>query len=488
MPGRARLAPARGRATRGRERRLLGQQVGVGADDRERRPQLVGDEGDQLAAGLVDRLERLDPGLGLASAGGPSRRSRRAGRRRRRAGRRRASLKSRGCSVWTLRTPTIWSCQVSGTDSIEATNRRWSMPRTHRKRGSALTSGMTSGSRVGGDAPGHALAERHPRPADLEAIEAVGRGQGQVRSVAIEQVERGDVGVERVAGPVDDRLEQLVPGPRRRRQAGDLVQEPELLELVRAASRTRAAPASPRPTSRARGLDRVVVTAITIQAYGRLPAGTVADAVAARTRNGPRPDAARMTAATRRAPSPAVARRAGRDRDGRRPRSARASRSGCSARCSARSSPSRPGRSSSRSSSGSGGGRSRCAATTIRASARGSTTTSAALDLGDGRGRHPRLRPLLPAGQPGRGARPGPRRCAAASAPRATASSTTRSPTPSRRLRRLGRDRRRARRARRPAGGLAGPDRPPDRGAPADDARRPAPLRRACSSGSTTRA
>ena len=47
------------------QRRLVGEQVGVGADDRERRPQLVGDERDQLAAGLVDRLERLDPGLGL---------------------------------------------------------------------------------------------------------------------------------------------------------------------------------------------------------------------------------------------------------------------------------------------------------------------------------------------------------------------------------------------------------------------------------------
>ena len=30
-----------------------------------------------------------------------------------------ASLNSRGCSVWTLSTPTVWSCQVSGTLSIE---------------------------------------------------------------------------------------------------------------------------------------------------------------------------------------------------------------------------------------------------------------------------------------------------------------------------------------------------------------------------------
>ena len=47
------------------QRRLVREQVGVGADDRERRPKLVGDERDELAAGLVDRLERLDPRLGL---------------------------------------------------------------------------------------------------------------------------------------------------------------------------------------------------------------------------------------------------------------------------------------------------------------------------------------------------------------------------------------------------------------------------------------
>src|SRR6266536_3188655 len=45
--------------------RLVGQQVGVGPDDRQRRPQLMGDQGDELAARLVDRLERLDACLGL---------------------------------------------------------------------------------------------------------------------------------------------------------------------------------------------------------------------------------------------------------------------------------------------------------------------------------------------------------------------------------------------------------------------------------------
>ena len=85
---------------------------------------------------------------------------------------------------------------------------------------------------MGRHGAGHAFAERDPRPADLEAVEAVGRGQRQVRSVPVEQVERGDIGMEGVARPVDDRLEQLVPGARGRGQARDIVDELQLIELV----------------------------------------------------------------------------------------------------------------------------------------------------------------------------------------------------------------------------------------------------------------
>ena len=86
----------------------------------------------------------------------------------------------------------------------------------------------------GGDAAGHALAEGHARPADLEAVQAVGGGQRQVGPVAVEQVERRDVRVEGVARLVDDRLQQLVPGPGGRGQARHAVQEAQLLELLRA--------------------------------------------------------------------------------------------------------------------------------------------------------------------------------------------------------------------------------------------------------------
>ena len=47
------------------ERRVVGEELRVGPDDGQRRPQLVGDERDQLAAGLVDLAELLEPRLGL---------------------------------------------------------------------------------------------------------------------------------------------------------------------------------------------------------------------------------------------------------------------------------------------------------------------------------------------------------------------------------------------------------------------------------------
>ena len=111
-------------------------------------------------------------------------------------------------------------------------NRFWSMPRTHRKRSSWLTSGITSGSRDRGDAAGDAAAERHPRPADLVAIEAVRRGERQVLGVAIEEVQRRDARPERVARLVDDRLEELLPRARGRRHARHAMEEPQLVELL----------------------------------------------------------------------------------------------------------------------------------------------------------------------------------------------------------------------------------------------------------------
>ena len=147
IPARPPVAPLRVARFAALELGLLREQLGVGPHDGERRPQLVGDHRDELGAGLVDRLQLGRPRLGLLLEPALLDDARRAGRRSPGGGRRPTRVKSRGCSVWTLRTPTIRSFQTSGTESIEAMNRRWSMPRTHRNRSSLLTSGITSGSR-----------------------------------------------------------------------------------------------------------------------------------------------------------------------------------------------------------------------------------------------------------------------------------------------------------------------------------------------------
>ena len=151
-------------------------------------------------------------------------------------------------------------------------------------------------------------------------------------------------------------------------------------------------------------------------------------------------------------------------------------RSASSARSSARSSPSRPGPSCSTSSSASAGARSRSARTTIPTSGDASTRTSPGSTSGRPR-RSSARSPLLPARQPRRGARPRP-----GAPPRERAArdgvlddSVAEAVVA---LRATGRDRGGARRLLERLSVDAGPDRPPDRGPPADRARRPAPVRR----------
>ena len=66
VPRRARLAAGRVPGEPAVELGLLGQQVRVGTDHRQRRPELMGDQGDQLVARLVQGLELGDLGLGVA--------------------------------------------------------------------------------------------------------------------------------------------------------------------------------------------------------------------------------------------------------------------------------------------------------------------------------------------------------------------------------------------------------------------------------------
>ena len=191
----------------------------------------MGDQRDEFAARLVDRLERLDAGLRLGLLA--------------------ALLDDPGeqvgdrpelCHVVVAERPDPLGLDVEHADGLVVPGQRHGQ---HRRHEAALVDaahpqeavvGTDVGDRqrlaLGGDPAGHSLPERHPRPADLEAVEAVRRRQRQVRSVAVEQIERGDVGVQHVPGPVHDGLEQFVPRPRGRRQARDLVQEEQLFELI----------------------------------------------------------------------------------------------------------------------------------------------------------------------------------------------------------------------------------------------------------------
>ena len=216
------------------KRRILGEQVGVCAHNRQRRPKLVGDERDELAPGLVDRLEFHREGFGLPLL--PSLLDD--------AGKEVGDRPELG-HVDVAELATSFGLDVEDADGLVVPAQRH---RQHRGDEPLLVDAadpqeprvlgdLDDDQRLtrGGDPPGNALAVRHPRPPDLVPVETVRRRERQVRSVPIEEVERGDVRVERVPGAVDNRLEQLVPRSRGRREAGDLVEELELLELGRAA-------------------------------------------------------------------------------------------------------------------------------------------------------------------------------------------------------------------------------------------------------------
>ena len=127
---------------------------------------------------------------------GPSRRSRPAAPRSSGGRRSRPSSNRRASRVWTLSTPTTPSCQTSGTDSIagqpldveaadpgEAVVLRDVVDRDRRARG--------------GHPAGDPLAPGEADLADLRAVEAVRRGQGQARPLVVGEVERADLDAHR---------------------------------------------------------------------------------------------------------------------------------------------------------------------------------------------------------------------------------------------------------------------------------------------------
>ena len=299
--------------------------------------------------------------------------------------------------------------------------------------------------------------------------------------------------MERVAGPVDDRLEQLVPGPRGRRQA----QRPR-----GGSGAGRAGPAARRRarTRPRRGSGRAGGTSgarsgrsswrITIQAYGKVAAAKGCGPVNGCERGTVRKVGPRERRRRGRAPSGAVARRSrpGSGRPGARdPLAARGP--AARARCSARSSSEQAGPELFELVE-----RIRRRTIALRRdddpdrAARASTRSSPALDLGSRRGGHPRRSRSTSSWStsPRRAAGSGP--CAGASAPRATACSTIRSPRPSPRCAGRAGPRRSSTRCSRGCRSRPVLTAHPTEARRRTDARRAAPLRGRCSSGSTTRA
>ena len=157
---RGRAATRRGRRSRRRPGvagRRLGQQVDVDAHDRQRRPQLVGHDAQQLGPGRRRARSARPAAPRPRRSAGPSRRSRPAAPRSSRGTRSRPARTGAVSRVWTLRTPTTSSCHTSGTDSIPA-SASMSKPRTHAKRSSTVTSSTAIGARDCGHPAGDALA------------------------------------------------------------------------------------------------------------------------------------------------------------------------------------------------------------------------------------------------------------------------------------------------------------------------------------------
>ena len=192
----------------------------------------MGDEGDQLVPCLVDGLERLDPGLGLALLAALLDDPREEVGDRAELGHVRSAE-----HAWPL------GLDVEHADRLVVPRQRHAQHRADEA--SLVDAADPQEARVGldvrddqrllagRDGARDPFAERDAGASDLEAIEPVGRGERQVRSIPVEQIERGHIGMEGVAGAVDDRLEQLVPRAGRGRETRDVMDESKLVELIR---------------------------------------------------------------------------------------------------------------------------------------------------------------------------------------------------------------------------------------------------------------
>ena len=204
------------------------EQVHVDAHDRQRRPELVGDDAQELGPGCIERGQFGQPGLDLG--GQPALLDDPREERRDR-------LEEGDLRV-------VEDAPLVGLDVEHADHRvvPFERHRQHPAEGPDVEAAdprepvvdrdvLDRDRRVtGGDTSGDALPPVEADAAHLRAIEAVGRGQRQAHPLVVGEIERADLDTHRGGRPVDDRMHELVPVARERGQLGDLVEERQLAE------------------------------------------------------------------------------------------------------------------------------------------------------------------------------------------------------------------------------------------------------------------
>ena len=208
--------------------RRVREEVDVGPDHGQRGSQLVGDEREELRPRLVELLERLQLALLLALETALLDDPREEGRDRHEE---RDLARGEPARLDRLHVEDADDEVVPGEGHRE-----------HRGEPGQVEAAEVLEARVEpdvgdldrpagcGGSPGDPFAQREADLPDVLLVQAVRRRQREAVGAMVQEVERADLHVERLARPVDDRLHQLVPVAGLRRQLGELVQERELAE------------------------------------------------------------------------------------------------------------------------------------------------------------------------------------------------------------------------------------------------------------------
>ena len=208
----------------------LGQQVDVHADHRQRRPQLVGHHAQELGPRRVERGQLDEAALDLGrqpalldDAG------QEGGDRLEEVG----LVLGEGADVAGLDVEHADHLVVPDEGHREHARERFDVEAADPREPFVDSHVRDRDRRLRRrDPPGDALAPGQADLADLRAVEPVRRREGQACPLVIREVEGADLHPHRRRGPIDDRMHELVPVPRQRRQLGDVVEEGELAQVA----------------------------------------------------------------------------------------------------------------------------------------------------------------------------------------------------------------------------------------------------------------